>query len=242
MSKRICHIDLDGVLVSGHRASLEYHGVYLDDLPFGKSVYDTLNDQLGNESPAHNVDEDQFWAGFDDNFWFNLPKTPECGLILNWASSMFGCENVRIATRPTESSLSYSGKHMWVCENLPKWIWNNVILIRDKSVLARPGTLLIDDSYVNCFDFEEAGGIANFISRPWNGYQPFNFETLIESLNLAYSRVCQQEKKDQLSVIRECSEFRIVPNARINFSVLTHYPSTPPVNRKPPDDPQMIPR
>lgn len=56
----------------------------------------------------------------------------------------------------------------WVDRHLP-WIGHrHMIACHDKSLLARPGDVLVDDKPTNIRDWRAAGGIGVVYDRPWN--------------------------------------------------------------------------
>lgn len=98
------------------------------------------------------------WGGVADEgreFWAGLPRTPwfEETLALVEAS---GCR-VHLATTPQFEASCWVGKVHWLREHVPD---RHVVLTSEKSILAGPGRLLIDDCDANCEGFRAAGGAA----------------------------------------------------------------------------------
>jgi hypothetical protein len=163
------YFDLDGVLTDCHMSALRAWGVTIDEYPFGRRVKDIIDDRgfivLTPDSHA------EFWGSFDEDFWATLPKSKECDYLIDLGVKFAGQQNVWLASMPSINPESYSGKALWVQNNLPTWIHKQLILIHDKSKLAMPGCILVDDSRRNCETFQSAGGRAILYKRPWNGYE-----------------------------------------------------------------------
>lgn len=133
----------------------------------------------------HPITIPQFWSMVSHETWRSLPKSDEFWL-LEAAAYMVGPENVLIATVPTKSAAAHSAKFEWIEEHCPDWVKRQYSITPRKNWLAQPGVLLIDDSDKNCDKFEEAGGHAILVPRPWNTLheQSLNCTTsLREALN-----------------------------------------------------------
>lgn len=70
-----------------------------------------------------------------------------------------------ICTTPYKSGNSYSGKVAWLDKHVKFY---DVIMMKDKYLLAHENALLIDDSDRNCQRFVEAGGNAILFPASWN--------------------------------------------------------------------------
>jgi len=171
-------LDMDGVLTNCHLSALSYYGLHIDEYPLNMRVKDIL---AGN-GIAVPADHDVFWESFTEDFWDALTKTDICDILLKTSVSIAGQENVFLATRPTLNPQSYSGKAIWVRENLPEWIWGQVIMTGNKEFLASPDALLVDDHPVNCEKFEAAGGTALLVPRPWNGNEDISKHEMLSLL------------------------------------------------------------
>lgn len=113
------------------------------------------------------VSEHDFWKALDENFWAEVPKSPVCNELLSKLADMFGSSNVHIVTAYSMYPSSLSGKMRWIHRNLPPWIHNNVHMCRNKSMLARPNRLLIDDAMHNIVPWSEVGNVFR-VPKPWN--------------------------------------------------------------------------
>jgi 5' nucleotidase, deoxy (Pyrimidine), cytosolic type C protein (NT5C) len=110
-----------------------------------------------------------FYRPLDSHeFWANMEPTAEFGDI---ASRLAGLEVLGIPTyvltKPTLSSWCLSGKHAWIKKNIPS-LERHLIVAANKSLLAGPGRLLIDDTTEVVQAWKEAGGEALLFPRPWN--------------------------------------------------------------------------
>lgn len=162
------YLDLDGVLAECHYAALAYYGVMIDEWPRG--IYTKQILAQHGVSCVDGLTTHEFWATFDEQFWATLKKSALCDCLVDLCASRVGTNNVFVASRPTMHPGSWSGKYIWVLENLPTWIHNQVALITfDKSSLAKPGAVLVDDTLSNTVAFEHAGGVGIPVPRAWNG-------------------------------------------------------------------------
>jgi hypothetical protein len=110
----------------------------------------------------------KFWDALDQTFWETIPAENYLWLMVDYLSRQVGEKNVCVASTPTLGPESLSGKLVWVKKNLPSYMHRQYMFGRDKFLLARPDTLLIDDNQDNCINFERAGGKSILVPRPWN--------------------------------------------------------------------------
>lgn len=113
------------------------------------------------------VSGDMFWEWVNAKVWEKAPKSQEFWLV-DHCASLVGQKNVMIATSPTKSADCHSGKYHWIMQNLPEWLHRQYCITPRKVWLAQEGVLLIDDFDKNILDFEENGGYAILVPRPWN--------------------------------------------------------------------------
>lgn len=154
-------LDMDGVLVDFVGGVLKLFGKedLLETWPPGEY---NLGAVLG-------LSLNKIWRKIDDApcWWQGLESYA-------WASNLrdvclYYDVPVTIATSPSRSPWSASGKVQWIQSFLGKR-FRNYIITPDKSLLSRPGAVLIDDSDANCkaFDTVSNGGVAVTFPRPWN--------------------------------------------------------------------------
>lgn len=112
--------------------------------------------------------EAEFWAAAQE--WrvsLHAPICREAQFILDSAASLVGRKNVFICTKPF-CAKSAADKLVWIEKCFPQYA-NNYVLTKDKSVVARPDALLIDDSDANLEEFQRGGGgYMILVPRPWN--------------------------------------------------------------------------
>lgn len=184
-------LDLDGVLAECHVTAARYFGVdvTLETWPHGKRTMELVHEH----DPNITQNDDAFWAIFPEEFWATLPKTPECDEIVAACANNVGQENVKIASRPTSNPRSWSGKRIWVQHNLPTWIHHQLILTEEKWLLAKPGRMLIDDSFDVCTKFADRGGQTRWVPRPWGGCKSSSLLAITNDI----ARMCLTEEKLQ---------------------------------------------
>lgn len=155
-------IDLDGVLVDFFNAALKLHGAphLADNWPAGE----------WDMPKVIGIGKGDFWRAIDDAgplWWASLASYAWVAQLLTLAESV---APFTIATSPSLSPNSYMGKALWLNENirLDGRSRRNWMLGESKHLLARPGTVLIDDNDIQCRKFVEAGGSAIIFPQPWN--------------------------------------------------------------------------
>lgn len=119
---------------------------------------------------AFSISPEDVWrpihrAGVD--WWAGLEETPEAFEILRLARELAG--EVAFVTSPGSPAegrpQEVAGSTRLVAERYGA----TVRIIVDKSELAKPGRLLIDDSPAQVRNWRAAGGLAVLVPRPWNG-------------------------------------------------------------------------
>lgn len=153
------YLDLDGVLVDWIG---RVHEVL--DLPYS---YDTYKYPRGlwhwnhYGGPADKVIDSacigSFWVGCK---WMHDGKE-----ILDAVQEI---TTPRLLTCPMPNPMSAYGKVLWVKREIPRLLHHLIITPLDKSFVAAPNALLIDDNDRNVNSFRDAGGRAILVPRPWN--------------------------------------------------------------------------
>ena len=124
----------------------------------------------------------RFWTEVTDaDLWRTCPKSLECDRLINTAEVLVGRDQVLLATTPTKCPLSHAHKLEWITENLPDWLHRQYFLTPRKWCLAKPGVVLIDDTNHNCRLFEEEGGHAILLPRPWNDRHTLDTDEVLAS-------------------------------------------------------------
>lgn len=155
------YLDLDGVIVN-----------------FRKGVCDAL----GFSYADHSVRKWMFWEDWPNitfemvnaictqEFWRTLNFTQDGQILLyGWVGLMEKFEDITLLTTPMPNPGSWSGKYLWIRDNMPAKFMENVIMLQgSKAQLAGPDTLLIDDKDENVEEFRAVGGQAILVPRMWN--------------------------------------------------------------------------
>lgn len=167
-------VDLDGVLNKFSSYAFQYVGAI--DFPLAYDNYpsdcctwnivQSVNYLRNPNTPKFT--SNTFWGALNRNFWATIPIESYALHLLDYLQSQIGKENVCIASTATLSPECLAGKMDWIYSNLPKWIHRQYMFGRDKYLLARKYTLLIDDNQNNCEKFSEHGGFTCLVPRPWN--------------------------------------------------------------------------
>ena len=162
-------LDIDGVSNTFHKHVFTSLGLpYMDDTRYpvecGWDIVSAANHLAGYErfTPA------DFWRSITREMWATTPVSPEFEFILAWAEIQVGRDHIYFLTSPTLDADSVAGKLEWIQHFAPKWMQRQYLIGPCKHLCAKPGALLIDDSNNKVAAFEEHGGMAILVPRPWN--------------------------------------------------------------------------
>lgn len=156
----IIWIDMDGVLCN-YVAAINKLFPY-KQIPHNKytsydvhTLFDTTPDVIHEAIERAGV---EFWENFDP-----YPHAFELITVARKCADKIGI-------------LTNSGKHIYAREGKLRWLNKHNILCKDdyivfakeKAIVAKANTLLIDDYPKNCEEFKAAGGEVYLLSQPWN--------------------------------------------------------------------------
>lgn len=176
-------LDLDDVFNNFTMHAIRYLGGKLDKFPVkvGYDLVAALN--LTHPTNQHWTPE-QVWGMLGDDLWDHMPMSDFYQIVLDYSVEIVGKNQVFICSTLTDNVHCTAGKLKWMKRNLPKWLQGQYVLTSKKSLLADRHTLLVDDYHGNILAFEEAGGQAILVPRPWNPYNRCDTKLfLISSLN-----------------------------------------------------------
>jgi len=153
-------LDMDGVCCDFVTAAAEANGQDVDHI-----MQQWTAGGGWNFYELWGATESEFWRPIDGRpeFWNNLKPTPWYdGLIdlLDGFEWMF-------ASSPSHCPSSQAGKAAWISSRGYDASYKAMLGSR-KDLLARPGTVLIDDSPKKCKAFVDAGGQAVLFPAHWN--------------------------------------------------------------------------
>lgn len=151
------YIDMDGVISNFTKAALIANG-YPEDYEYTSNEYQ-MERELGISTPT-------FWKNIDKGgveFWENMEP-------YKWTEFLLGYfDKYIILTAPSLNPNCVKGKVEWMHKNIKKNFYSFIIApARYKSLLAKSGDILIDDSDKNTEAWEKAGGIGILFPQPWN--------------------------------------------------------------------------
>ena len=146
-------LDIDGVLADFNKTATK-----IINAPYPPTKYWWWDSFKDGKSRVN--------AACDISFWENLNWMPDGKKILALIEDYFS--TIYLLTAPMEHSGSYTGKIKWVYRHIPSYNRKTIITPINKSVFAKPGVLLIDDSSDNVKDFKLMGGEAVLVPRAWN--------------------------------------------------------------------------
>jgi FMN phosphatase YigB (HAD superfamily) len=155
-------IDLDGVLADWVGGVIDLFGrdrdyVFRHWTSGDYSVEKALNvttERLWNRINQQGSD---WWAHLDRFHW----NQDLLSLIIDTTAA------ASILTSPGDCVHAYNGKRIWADRHVPGFALH---LTSEKQLLAKPSSLLIDDSGRNCEEFIAAGGNAILFPQHWNDH------------------------------------------------------------------------
>jgi len=189
MNKPQVFLDLDGVIVdflpnAYRRAGLAFDYKKHHDWEIDLSCFPGT--------------EGQFWDALTPDFWEGLPFTDEAPELLRFLKPY----KPTILTAPTRNS--GTAKLNWIRKNLPEYYHGKRYLIGPgKAVCARAGAILIDDKEETCNLWNEAGGTAILVPRPWNSrrdLEEFCVGHVTGDFLIAWGRYEERYEKHQLGL------------------------------------------
>jgi len=155
-------LDMDGVLCDFVSSAFSAHGMKYDHAVYPRGVF-AIEKVIG-------VTTSEFWRRIDfggESFWENLDPYPWARTLVDELQEI---DKVVIATSPSRSPASYSGKRRWLqkmgmCKldsmfGACKWL------------MAKSDRTLVDDGEHNIVEWEKAGGYAVVVPQPWNHANP----------------------------------------------------------------------
>lgn len=159
-------LDLDNVFVDFIRAILRLHG---RRMPYMEATCDMAEILFPGE-------HEKFWAPVTQEWWANLPWTPEGYAFYRGLLGMFDIDDICIATAPPMIGKQYiygtgyyDGRMYWIEQYMPEI--RHISLTSSKHFKASKDTILIDDMDYHCERFLAKGGKTFTPSRPWNRYR-----------------------------------------------------------------------
>lgn len=161
------YVDMDGVIADMVPYAFEWYGFTgYDDTMWPDHVGYDIVEAYRILTSDRDMEDSEFWQGLSHQFWATVPKTSFCDPLISYLLSNY--KNVFISTNCTEDPFSAAGKLEWIQDNLPECLHRNYIITPNKYCHARSDSLLIDDCDSHVDKFEEAGGFAITVPRPWN--------------------------------------------------------------------------
>ena|SRR6218665_2490344 len=149
-------LDLDGVLVDFVGGIFRH----LDIIP--QETWPTPGKFDSSAFGVANI-----WDGLRHDFWEGLQWNLDGPDILKMCEAAVGKENIVICTSPALHPEGASGKMAWIQRELKDYR-RRFFIGSAKHFLANPNTILVDDFEKNVSDFQNHGGKAILVSRPWN--------------------------------------------------------------------------
>lgn len=150
-------LDLDGVIINLNKAVCDWYEIPCE--PEKVTEWDSWYKLTG-------VSNYDFWKNIKcAAFWETLQFYPDS---ISFIKELQKLGKVILCTSPAIGCAGY--RQNWIQYNLPDFFnKGNYIITSNKWLLAKKGTVLIDDSDSNCDKFYELGnGHAIIYPQPWN--------------------------------------------------------------------------
>lgn len=148
---------MDGVIVDLVPGWLRHRGFFMPDpWPAGEYYLHKIFD----------IDPEHVWHGCSDEWWANLPKTPEADAIIEMVERRFEPSEIYIVTLPVTAA-GACGKLHWLERHYPRFV-RRYLMTPCRELLADNHTVLLDDQLDNVKRFQQSGGRGIVVPRPWN--------------------------------------------------------------------------
>ncbi len=186
------YLDSDGLVADFHTLSMKIHGI---SIPYDGWTWNFWQ-SLG-------MTDEEFWAPLRNvDFWANLDVLEDGRRLFEKLKTVIPLHRFTVlsnATGPTPEATdaARSGKDLWFRKNYPD-LAKHVVFSHHKERFAAPCKILVDDNNGNCDLFQEAGGRAILVPRPWNRRKPesnsetrsFDVDQVFEEIVAAWSKCC----------------------------------------------------
>ncbi len=173
-------LDMDGILADfnkGVHAAHNRQDVYVVEPEKALGVFDL--------EKLWEISIEDFWKPTQSpGFWESLDKMPEADDIVNYFCAQYGIENVCILTSPSKDKYCIPEKRNWMQRYYPH-LAKNMLFGSEKTFLAAPDRMLVDDRNEDVDSFCEHGGLGLLYPRPWNRFhskqmERFNYGELMK--------------------------------------------------------------
>lgn len=162
MVEKTILLDLDGVVADFHKEAFKRRGKNFYEME--REGYDFSNWNIWADL---GLTESDFYGWLEQegaNFWASLEFTPYGLELYNFCKAR---AKTYFVTAPTLDSDSAKGKVQWIRRHFGRF-FNMYVITPHKHLLAKPNTILIDDSDTNIKKFSAAGGKTILFPRQWN--------------------------------------------------------------------------
>ena len=174
----VIYLDMDGVCTNFVEAVFDLFERTYTQTAFQAGEYSL--EKILNLSPEQlwtsvNAEGADFWRDLEPYLWFD-----------NLYSKLTEIGNVYFCSSPTRSSTCLLGKIQWLQDRFGKG-FRNYIFTPYKHLLAKPGTLLIDDSDAEVEKFFEEDRRAGTIlfPQPWNSRHKETANSVLDTVRKA---------------------------------------------------------
>lgn len=154
--KPVVLFDLDGLVADFRGGALAKHKSKVVPDPTSWSFWDDMG-----------ITEDEFWWPLrGSRFWSGLKPLDDGMALFKKVAKVLPKRQIGFLTSAIAVGAA-DGKREWIDKHLPGY-GPNMLTGTVKHLAAAPGKILIDDSHDNTDAWEEFGGHALLVPRPWN--------------------------------------------------------------------------
>ncbi len=153
------YLDMDGVCADFIKSAMKIFK--------REDLYTNWPKGIYNVEEAIGISPAEFWKEIGKGgykFWSTLEELPE---FKEMYAALLKIGDVYFCTSPSRDPDSLKGKLMWLQDRFGG-SFRNYIFIKDKHLLAKKDSFLIDDFDENCEKFLKAGGNSILFPQDWN--------------------------------------------------------------------------
>lgn len=165
-------LDMDGVLVDFVTGVRVFHSKHIEY----KDIQQNIAQQMFPSNEQY-----RFYDPLGFDFWANLTWTEEGQKLLAGLLGFIDSEDIVLMTSPILTRGCADGKLAWIKKNCPIFT-RQYCVTPCKHQYAHPSALLVDDSERNCTEFQDAGGFAYLVPRPWNNSDDLPVNELLKNI------------------------------------------------------------
>lgn len=152
----LIYCDMDEVLSDFIGGACKAHGITREELKNSRP-----DNSWWSMQEIMNLTEKDFWKPIKTtkHFWLDLEPTPWFCSVVDWLNKRkCNGHKVRIATSMGCDPRALTDKALWLQKYWVGFSISDLVILKDKWMMATPNRVLIDDNITNCEMFSGRGG------------------------------------------------------------------------------------